>query len=194
MGSRLGSVFKEPAELLMYSASLTLLLYLSASCSSTDVSLHWMVWSELHTWDAMALLVLTCLTAALCLQCRSLAAFQSVQCTVHITRSFTKSDEFRGKSAWIPCEFHKAFVWIPCGSTLTRNLVHIPFLSSGGVGVLTQVRRFLMVVEDLNTVKTLRGQQAMRIFSLSPLINVMHLPPFFILLLHLSCRILFCTT
>ena len=65
MGSKLGSVFKESADLLMYSASLTLLLYQSASCPSTDVSLHHcMLWSELHTWDAMALLA--CLTAALC--------------------------------------------------------------------------------------------------------------------------------
>ena len=40
--ARPGSMFKELAELLMYSASLTLLLYQPASCSSTDVlSIGW---------------------------------------------------------------------------------------------------------------------------------------------------------
>ena len=47
--ARPASVIKESAELLMQSASLTLHLYQSASCTSTDVSLHWMVWSEFHT-------------------------------------------------------------------------------------------------------------------------------------------------
>ena len=30
--------------------------------------------------------------------------------TVHVTRNFTKSDEFRGNSAWIQCGFCKASV------------------------------------------------------------------------------------
>ena len=57
-------MFKVPAGFLMYSASLTL-LYQSDSCSSTDVSLYWMLCPGFHTWDAMVLLVLACITAAL---------------------------------------------------------------------------------------------------------------------------------
>ena len=64
--ARPGLVFKVPAELLKYSASWTLFLYLSTSSSSTDVSLHGMLCPELHTQDAMTLLVLACLIAALC--------------------------------------------------------------------------------------------------------------------------------
>ena len=60
MDSKLGMgrcMFKVPAELLMYSASLTLLLYQSASRVSTDVSLHcnWILCPGFHIWDAMAL-------------------------------------------------------------------------------------------------------------------------------------------
>ena len=33
---------------------------------------------------------------------------------VHVTRNFTKSDEFRGKSVQIPRGIRKASVWIPC--------------------------------------------------------------------------------
>ena len=43
-------------------------MYQSALCVSTDVSLHcnWILCPGFHIWDAMALLVLVCLTAALC--------------------------------------------------------------------------------------------------------------------------------
>ena len=79
--ARPGLVFEVPAELLTYSASWTLLLCLSTSSSSTDVSLHGMLCPELHTWDAMTLLVLACLIAALC------SAIQVVICLPVLSNS-----------------------------------------------------------------------------------------------------------
>ena len=87
--ARPGLVFKMSAELLTYSASWTLLLYLSTSSSSTDVSLHGMLRPEFHTQDAMTLLVLACLIAALCSASWSSSAFLSCQIhpSCHVTHA-----------------------------------------------------------------------------------------------------------